>query len=312
MKTVTILIVATFLAGNALARLGETAEEASKRYGEPLFTKVESNSISRTYEKAEIGVGTTFFNDKTGKSVIGEISYLFPNGISPSNSLSLIMQMLEANADKQHWEKELGEGGHLCFRRKGATASTRMNVVLTVTLDEYMLGISRRLPRLGETDGEVEERCGKALKSKIECYTNTITRSYENGGVSTDVTFFKGKSGKVVIGEISYTTQNIEHRFIKGGSRTFAISSPIILPLLEANAGGQKWSRDEEWKDGAPKPDWFNRNRQLQRPEAKAYVDMSEGSLKVTLNEYADFVASEKKRLEAEQKDRASKQIKDF
>lgn len=311
MKTATILIVAILLAGNALARLGETSEEASKRYGEPLLSKVESNTVSRTYEKAGICIGTTFFNDRTGKSVVGEISYLFPTEISQSNSVPLIMQMLEANAGGQHWNKELGDGGFQCFRRQGATASTRM-IVLTVTLDEYMQTISHRLARLGETDDEVDAQCGKALQSKIECYTNTITRSYESGGVKTDATFFKNKSGKFVIGEIRYFTQNDERSFIKGGSKTFAISSRIILPLLETNTNGQKWSRDSLWLDVASLPDLLNVKRQLHRPGAKAYVDMGIGSLKVTLDEYADFVASETKRLEAEKASQVGKQLKDF
>ena len=75
-----------------------------------------------------------------------------------------------------------------------------------------------------------------------------------------------------------------------------------LMPLLEANAGGQKWEKVAADEDGA---------FQLQRLGAKAYSGLGD-PLTVTLDEYADFVAAEKKRLMVEQADRVKDRLKDF
>jgi hypothetical protein len=345
MKSITMIMAVAIFAGNAIARLGETSEEAAKRYGEPLQSQNDTNAIIRSYEKNGIRIYATFFTSGSNACIIGQMNYSIPEGMSQSNSTAMLLQLLEANADGVKLRKEACVMEGDSFRREGFTAFALTARSLTVILDEYFFGVlTKGWARIGETVDETTKRCGEAIESRAENNTNIVTRKYigryKNDKVCMIASFFKGKSGESIIGNICYSfpiRQEINKKRVgcppppsknskANGSNnvaevTAALPSPVIVDsedntvkirlLLEANAGGQKWADDQD--EGLLK---ITPSQQLHRIGAKASAVFpyrgEMPTLTVTLDEYVDFIASETKRLEAEKAEQLGKQMKDF
>lgn len=226
-----------------------------------------------------------------------------------SNTDAMIFKILETNTGGQKWDEgKTPVYSTPFFCRSGAIAYvdalSPTIISTTIILEEYfMRHISHQWARVGETAEETLRRCGEPLQFKDGIYTNTIKRSYEKGGILTEATFFVDKSGKSMVGELYYPRLMIRRHG----------DEAIILQLLEANAGGGKWtviSKDSKRKF---------QNRKLHRQGVTATVDAMaslrlnpSGALTITLDEYADFVASETKRIEAEKANRVGKQLNDF
>ena len=136
-----MILAGALFAGNALARVGETPEQATDRYGpaRESYAGPYSNTMTRVYSKDGIRVVATFImSTPDEKSVIGEIKYSLPKEMSQSNTVAkaVLLQLLEANAAGQHWEMRANRPDTQDYRRPGATATVAL-MSLTVTLDEY-------------------------------------------------------------------------------------------------------------------------------------------------------------------------------
>jgi len=140
MKVFVILLSVALVAFNASARVGETSEQAVTRYGPALDTHAGSysNTIVCEYKMAGIRVMATFFTTASGKSVIGEIKYSLPLQMAQSNEVAkvVLLQLLEANSDGQHWEMIHNRPVTQDYTRPGATATVEP-ALLTVALTEY-------------------------------------------------------------------------------------------------------------------------------------------------------------------------------
>ena len=140
MRVPIVLIVGALFASNAGARIGETSDEAAKRYGPPLDSHAGaySNTIARVYNKDGIRVEATFITSGSGKIVIGEIRYSLPKEMGQSNAVAkvVLLQLLDANAAGQQWDIQNNLPATQIYHRPGVTATLTPNL-LTVTLDEY-------------------------------------------------------------------------------------------------------------------------------------------------------------------------------
>jgi hypothetical protein len=141
MKIVSVFaLVGALFASHALARVGETSDEATVRYGPPsdALAGAYSNTTTRIYNKDGVRVEATFMMSSTGKSIIGEIRYSLPRELGQSNVVAkaVLMQLLEANAAGQSWEIKRNLPTKQDYSRQGAFA-TLTSTMLTITLDEY-------------------------------------------------------------------------------------------------------------------------------------------------------------------------------
>lgn len=169
MKTAAILMLGALLASSAWARVGETAEQAAERYGPARDTHagIYSNTIVREYRMAGIRVEATFFTVAPavfmiaqGKSIIGQIKYSLPYQMAQSNEVAkaTLLQLLEANADGQHWEMVANRPATQDYTRPGATATVEQTQ-LTVTLTGYAAFAESEKARLVTEQGtRIENR----------------------------------------------------------------------------------------------------------------------------------------------------------
>ncbi len=162
MKITAIVILGALFVSNALARIGETSNEATERYGHSneSFAGTYSNTIVRLYNKAGIKVEALFFMDHAGKSVIGQIKYSLPEELSQSNLVAkaVFLQLLEDNAGGQHWEMQNNLPTTQNFQREGAFA-TMTATLLTVTLGEYGVFLDAEKAHLaGKQSGRIDKQ----------------------------------------------------------------------------------------------------------------------------------------------------------
>ena len=156
MKAAAILMLGALLVGSAWARVGETAEQAAERYGPALDTHagIYSNTIVREYRMAGVQVEATYFTIAQGKIVIGEIKYSLPYQMAQSNTMAkaALLQLLEANADGQHWDMHANRPASQDYTRPGATATVEQTQ-LTVTLNEYTVYADSEKARIVREQG---------------------------------------------------------------------------------------------------------------------------------------------------------------
>jgi hypothetical protein len=163
MRIAGCVVVAALIASNAWARLGDTAQEAEKRFGPPerTWTNNAVKTVSRSYTKGGMRIEAHFFRNKSGKTVIGRITYEqgrvkvneLPTTPTTNATAQFFQKLLEANANGETWttaqerhgvwevthERDSAVSLSQQYMRKGAKAECRDSVPasMTATLDEY-------------------------------------------------------------------------------------------------------------------------------------------------------------------------------
>lgn len=168
MRTLCVLTVVVSCAASAWAGVGETQEEAIKRCGEPSYwgKPAATNTAQAVYFKEEPHFWITFFTNKDGRSVAGQISYQLPRELAQDKQLAepVILKLLEANAGGHPWTEDAASERmkrlKRTYRREGATA-TWFGGSLTITIDEYLVFAEAERKRLA---AEQAERIGESVK----------------------------------------------------------------------------------------------------------------------------------------------------
>ena len=154
MKVVMAVIVGILVAGSAWARLGETAEEAEKRYGKPIQeTDVTSQpgTIVRIYKKGGVSIRTSYYQ-KDDKMVIGWM-FVDVSDLPDAEKKEVITQMLEANSAGQKWETVVSGDKTKNVKRDGATAGYGENGIC-LELIEWGKWVRDQVDKKKETGSE--------------------------------------------------------------------------------------------------------------------------------------------------------------
>ena len=129
---------------NIWVAIGQTQQETIKRCGDPSYwgKRDSSNTAQAVYFQTEPHFWITFFTDKEGKSIAGQISYQLPQELARNRTLAepVILRLLEVHTDGRPWAEdatsERAKRLRRTYRREGATAAW-MAGTLTVSLNEY-------------------------------------------------------------------------------------------------------------------------------------------------------------------------------
>jgi hypothetical protein len=156
-----------------------------------------------------------------------------------------------------------------------------MKSTCIITIATTLLAFSTAQARLGETEQEVEARYGKPIAT-IDPDPAMRAVAYQHKGFVIMVTYENGKSGA----EIYQKPDKSE------------ITDPERTVLLEANAGGYKWTYKEEVPGQIR---WFN----VDRKSRIAWYDTFNHQLCITSAAHADRVSAITKR-------RTAEKLKDF
>jgi len=152
MQRYTLLLVGLlYVSSNAFARVGETPEQIRERFGkgrsisEPFPTLEEASKLreidGERYEKNGIIIHVAYFNDKSGKRSVGEISYQIPEDIRANQKVTyeLLEKLLVLNAGGEKWEL-VSEDRAMPKRFSRSSAKAWINTrggILIVTLNEF-------------------------------------------------------------------------------------------------------------------------------------------------------------------------------
>lgn len=99
MKKVLGISLFLFLSTSVWAGIGETKEEALKRYGEP--TRWENKNTCAWYDNEDIPFWILFYTNESGKTVSGQISYKMPADREVANAL--VLRLLELHGEGRKW-----------------------------------------------------------------------------------------------------------------------------------------------------------------------------------------------------------------
>ncbi len=203
------------------ASIGETKEEALKRYGEPTWIgckDAESTAIgiTKAQVQGEPDQTLTFYSNKEGKCILGEIEY---SPKDKENLETLKNRILEVNSDGKSWTFRPGTShGWPTYNRDGATVFVFANKnQYAARLDAYLY------------------YCQSA---KAE-----LKRTAEKKDVSSD--------GKLTVPEKKTVTLTKPYPTADKGDATDKISVQYAVIELGKQAGlGYQW--DESFKNTAP------------------------------------------------------------
>ena len=171
MKTAYVTGLVLFCAASVWAGIGETKEEAIKRYGEPSKWDRDAPSTGRGLTMAHFSKEQTtfkiyFYDNKAGKSISGAILYELPQDKKLREPL--IKKCLEDNSDGKSWTLIGGTGTKQdSYTRDGAKASYFNENWLSISLSDFDVYVSAANKRIADKQAADKLAADKQAADKL-------------------------------------------------------------------------------------------------------------------------------------------------
>ena len=171
MKTMCVAGLVMFCAASIWAGIGETKEEAIKRYGEPTKWERDAPYPGRgltiaNYSKENPPYKVYFYDNKASKSISGAIVYELPQDKKLREPL--IKKFLDANSDGKSWTATKGtDTKQESYTRDGAKASFFNENWLSISLTDFDVYVSAANKRIADKQAADRQAAAKQAADKL-------------------------------------------------------------------------------------------------------------------------------------------------